>query len=66
MSHKCPGPDCSRQVADHMLMCRPHWYQVPRTLRDDVWNAWQNGAGAGSEEHNQAIITAIEAISKTT
>jgi hypothetical protein len=62
MSHKCPAPDCPARVADHMLMCRPHWYQVPRDLRNDVWAAWDNGMGAGTPEHNEAIIAAIESL----
>ncbi len=62
MSHICPGPDCTAHVADHMLMCRPHWYQVPRALRDEVWATWRNGAGAGTAEHTQAIHAAIVAL----
>jgi hypothetical protein len=62
MSHKCPGPGCTARVADHMLMCRPHWYQVPRALRNDVWAAWDNGMGAGTIEHTEAITAAIDAL----
>jgi hypothetical protein len=60
--HTCPGPGCKRQVPQHMLMCRNHWYQVPRDLRSDVWNAWQDGAGAGTIEHTEAILAAIKSI----
>jgi hypothetical protein len=62
MPHKCPGPECPAQVPDHMLMCRPHWYAVPRSLRNDVWAAWNGGAGAGTSEHNEAMIAAIKSI----
>jgi hypothetical protein len=62
MSHKCPGPSCEQRVADHMLMCRPHWYQVPRALRDDVWLTWRNGQGAGWADHNAAMRAAIDAL----
>jgi hypothetical protein len=62
MSHKCPATGCPQRVADHMLMCRPHWYMVPRELREPVWDAWQSGAGAGTEEHNDAIRAAVAAV----
>jgi hypothetical protein len=62
MSHRCPGPDCEAQVPDHMLMCRTHWYQVPRSLRNAVWKAWRDGAGSGTAEHTQAITLAIRSI----
>jgi hypothetical protein len=45
-----------------MLMCRPHWYMVPRPLRDAVWAAWDDGYGAETPEHRQAIHAAIRAV----
>jgi hypothetical protein len=62
VSHICPGPACTVHVADHMLMCRPHWYQVPRMLRSAVWAAWDGGYGAGSDEHMEAMRAAIESL----
>ncbi len=47
-----------------MLMCRPHWYVVPRPLRDAVWTAWANGAGAGSAAHRAAITAAVDAVNR--
>ena len=61
-SHKCPVRGCPQRVAPHMLMCRPHWYQVPRPLRGAVWDAWQAGAGAGTTAHYQAIRAAVAAV----
>jgi hypothetical protein len=46
----------------HMLMDRAHWYMVPKPLRDAVWDAWRNGAGAGSAAHMDAIAAAVEAV----
>jgi hypothetical protein len=47
-----------------MLMCRPHWFMVPKPLRDDVWNAYAGGMGAGSEEHTDAIMAAVGAVNE--
>jgi hypothetical protein len=61
-SHECPAAGCTRNVGQHMLMCRPHWFMVPKPLRDDAWGAWAGGMGAGSPEHHDAIMAAIEAV----
>lgn len=62
MSHKCPASGCPARVADHMLMCRPHWYMVPSAVRLSVWETWQDGAGSGSVGHNVAMRAAIDAV----
>jgi hypothetical protein len=46
-----------------MLMCRAHWFMVPKPLRDDVWAAW-HGPGGGSPEHTDAIAAAAEAVNE--
>jgi len=62
MSHRCPARGCKRNLPDHLLMCRPHWYQVPYHLRSAVWNAYQDGAGVGTTELMLAQSDAIEAV----
>lgn len=58
--HACPKPGCPAVVPVHMLACRPHWYAIPRPLRDAIWRAWRSGAGAGSAAHRAAITAAID------
>lgn len=29
-----------------MLMCRPHWFTLPRPLRDQVWRTWRRAFNA--------------------
>ena len=60
-SHLCPAAGCRQHVSADRLMCRPHWYQVPKPLRDAVWATWRSGAGAGTSEHTAAILAAIGA-----
>jgi hypothetical protein len=64
-SHLCPAPGCPQHVSADRLMCRPHWYAVPKPLRDAVWATWQSGRGAGTPAHTAAIRAAIAAISRT-
>jgi hypothetical protein len=61
-SHECPVRACPARVAPDKLMCRPHWYQVPRPLRDAVWATWRSGAGAGTPAHTAAITAATAAV----
>lgn len=60
-SHLCPVPGCRQAVSADRLMCRPHWYTVPRPARDSVWATWRSGAGAGTPAHTAAIIAAVAA-----
>lgn len=61
-THTCPGPDCKAQVPHSMLMCARHWRQVPRPVQNRLWAAWQDGNGAGTDEHIAACDAAIAAI----
>lgn len=64
IGHQCPADGCEEQVPAHMLMCRTHWYMVPRHLRSAVWNAWDGGMGAGTDEHWAACDAAINAVNR--
>jgi hypothetical protein len=55
----CPVPGCGEQIDPSRLMCRRHWYLVPKHVRDLVWSTWRSGQGARSREHQDAVSTAI-------
>ena len=58
---RCPVAGCGEQINPSRLMCRAHWYVVPRELRDLVWATWRSGEGALSTEHLEAVRLAIAA-----
>ena len=60
--HQCPVARCPAGVAPDRLMCRFHWYLVPRTLRDAVWRTWNSGEDAGTEGHRLACSAAVLAV----
>jgi hypothetical protein len=64
MTHECPATGCTREVSITMLMCRSHWYMVPGAIRTAVWNAWQDGAGAGTTQHTAAIHAAVRSVNE--
>lgn len=37
----CPVAECPEKTAATMFMCREHWFQVPKRLRDAIWTAWK-------------------------
>jgi hypothetical protein len=55
----CPIPGCRTQIDQSRLMCRGHWYLVPKQLRDHVWATWRSGQAARSPEHQDAVRMAI-------
>ena len=59
----CPAPGCGNQISLSRLMCRVHWYQIPRQLRDRVWATWRSGEGVLTAEQCDAVLTAIGVLS---
>jgi len=63
--HRCHAIDCTTQVHPRMLMCRRHWYMVPKDLRDRVWREYRDGqerTKRPSEAYLAAAKAAIEAV----
>jgi hypothetical protein len=58
----CPIPRCERPIDPSRLMCRVHWYMVPKKLRDEVWATWRSGYAAYSGEHRGAVHKAVVAV----
>jgi hypothetical protein len=61
----CPVPGCSERINPSRLMCRPHWYLVPKPVRDRVWASWRSGSGTGSPAHQHWVRMAIAAAAGT-
>lgn len=63
---QCPvnecGARCTNVHTPDKLMCRTHWFQVPKGLRDEVWDAYRN-EGVMSERYVEARDAAIKAVS---
>lgn len=56
----CPIDGCTRQHSRTKLMCKMHWYMVPKQLRDELWDAYR-GKGIFSEEYMEARDKCIHA-----
>jgi hypothetical protein len=56
---RCPVPGCDTQIDASRLMCRDHWYLVPKEIRDLVWATWRSGTANLSREHQDAVLWAL-------
>lgn len=42
-NHTCHWPGCVRQVPPAMWGCKPHWFALPKHLRDRIWETYEPG-----------------------
>ena len=43
MRHTCHAHDCGKAVPARMFMCREHWYQLRKPMRDAIWREYRPG-----------------------
>lgn len=41
--HHCHWPDCKRVVPPKLWGCKPHWFALPKEIRDRIWRAYRPG-----------------------
>lgn len=57
--HSCEAEDCAKIVPSAMLMCKRHWFMVPKDLRDRVWAGYHRGM---DDEYHVAVAAAVDAV----
>lgn len=62
MAHTCHAKNCKVEVPPSMFMCKPHWYRLPRRLRNAVWDAYVPGQEDRKDPSGEYIDIAREAI----
>jgi hypothetical protein len=55
----CAARDCELVIKPGMLMCRRHWFMVPKAVRDTVWATWRSGDGTAWLVASNAAIEAV-------
>lgn len=69
--HGCHWPGCTTQVPPAMWGCKPHWYALPKPLRDRIWATYKPGQekrmdpSAAYIEAARAVQAWIKEASKT-
>lgn len=43
MEHTCHADMCATVVRPRMFMCSKHWFMLPKTIRDLIWENYVPG-----------------------
>lgn len=41
--HTCHWPGCNKAVPPKLWGCKPHWFRLPKPLRDRIWATYRPG-----------------------
>lgn len=55
---KCAHPHCDAQTATGQLACKPHWFALPKPLRDAIWSTWRKRERDGLGAYAKNVIEA--------
>jgi hypothetical protein len=58
--HKCHWPGCTKTVPPALWGCRPHWFALPKELRDKVWQAYRPGQEVDKKPSETYVAVARE------
>lgn len=58
--HTCHWPGCKTQVPPAMWGCKPHWFSLPRPLRNKIWATYQPGQEITGRPSRQYVSAALE------
>lgn len=58
MSHSCHYPGCKVEVAPKLWGCRPHWFKLPKRLRDAIWQTYVPGQEIRKDPSDEYLAVA--------
>lgn len=56
--HTCHWPGCEAQVPPAMWGCKPHWFKLPKSIRDRIWAAYVPGQESGAADVSDEYLKA--------
>lgn len=59
--HRCAADSCEKIVPSDRLMCKPHWFKVPKDLRDRIWAGYRD---VTIRDYDVAVQLAIEYVAR--
>ncbi len=62
MAHLCHAEGCQKAVPPKMFMCKPHWFSLPKRLRDAIWATYRPGQEVTKDPSPEYLEVAHEAI----
>jgi hypothetical protein len=58
--HHCHWPGCEKQCPPAMWGCKPHWFALPKHLRDAIWRAYRPGQEVNGTPSREYVAVARE------
>lgn len=65
MAHLCHAHDCASAVPPRMLMCRHHWFSLPRAVRDAIWHEYRPGQERTKDPSDRYLAVFWFAVAQT-
>ena len=59
-NHECHWPGCTAQVPPAMWGCKRHWFQLPKRLRDRIWDTYEIGQEESLTPSAEYLVVARE------
>jgi hypothetical protein len=56
--NKCPHPQCNNMKPLDQYACRRHWYTLPKSLQNKIWEGFKKGKL--SDDWQRAHLAALE------
>lgn len=51
-------PTCNVPIGGDLVACKPHWFSLPKSMRDRIWALFTRERG--SDEHRTAVFEAVQ------
>jgi hypothetical protein len=61
MAHTCHAFGCETPVAPKLLMCRRHWFMVPKAAQKAVWDTYRPGQERTKDPSPEYLLAAFRA-----
>lgn len=58
MKHTCHWPECKIEVLPNMWGCSPHWFRLPKNLRNRIWATYRPGQEITKTPSSAYIVAA--------
>jgi len=47
-TNTCRHPKCNMEKPVYLYACKTHWYQLPKQIRDKIWEGFRQGGFTSS------------------
>lgn len=58
MKHTCHWPGCNKAVPPAMWGCKPHWFKLPKALRNAIWKYYVPGQEITKTPSSEYLVVA--------